>query len=1221
VAIVSESGWLDRRCLGVGESPHSRTFSGFSFRSLPGPRFQLQSATDWNRFGWRLWIERRRLAAVGGRADGQSPHAIVMRSANSTTDDPLVRSSDAVVHQLFEMSSDMLGTASLEGYLTRLNPAWQRTLGWTRHELMGEPFLTFVHPDDVEATLTASAALAQPGRQEVGAFENRYRTSTGDYRWLEWSAIADEGIIYFVARDVTGRKAAEAACAEDLLSARRSEDLHRTLTANLPDTSVFLLDHDLRILVAEGEAIRRLPWYREHLFLGRQVSDLYAQVPVHILELSIENYCAVLQGERREFTFSSGGMTFAVHATPVYGQGGAVESALVVARDITEHQQLTDNLYRSEQRLRKTEAVVGGGSWEVSLDDKILTWSDGLCQIHGASPVDSREPLSAYVERVNHAERTAFREEISRCAQTGRGAFEYRITRPDGAVRTLTVETELVDPGDGQTPFVRGAALDVTDERAGFDAAPLGMLVAEPEQLRLVRVNDALCSILGRPREELLGQRIIDLTHPNDRGSVAKQKQILTSGTAGTYETEKRYLRPDGSTVWVAVYMIVLHSADGSVRAFSSQVIDITERRNRAAEVTAARVESLRRLATATEYRDNETYEHTERVGRLSVTIGPALGVTEPQLDLLRQAASLHDIGKVGISDVILLKSGRLTAEERQVMERHTLIGADILSGSDSSVLKMAEEIALTHHERWDGNGYPNKLAAETIPLVGRIVAIADAFDALTHERPYKEAWPVDRAVRQICDESGSHFDPTVVSAFKTLDHTALASPERGGEKGQSQGWRPAHAEAGAGGGPSDGRADERSADRDRAAGARDRAASERDEIAAERDQSEAEADKRTSSRDHAASDRDHAASLRATTASARDRLNAAADLRSAGREKAASERELAALDRDGTAARRDQRQAKNAAQRASDRNRAVTDRELAARDRTQTESDRDQSQIDMTRRASDRADAATEREHAVADSSQTASDRGLAQSEAEARHLNRDRAARDRALAAVDRNQTAADRLAATADRDQARDELRRAQIDPLTGALGRALGTVALEREINRARHGNGKLVLGFLDIDGLKQVNDRNGHAAGDLVLRGVVDAMQRHLRSYDPIVRLGGDEFVCALVDATAKEVERLFKVIQATIADAQPGTSISFGLAELRPDESLEELTARGDRALYRAKLKTRQLESRVGGQHREPLLAPTAEPSAPPAESSAPGVDLVARPAWPAAGC
>ena len=799
--------------------------------------------------------------------------------------DPRGLSETEALERLFEMSLDMLGTASRDGYLMRLNPAWERTLGWSRQELMAEPFVAFVHPDDVEATIATAAALAEPGRQELVNFENRYRTRAGDYRWLEWSSIADGDTIYFVAKDVTARKESEAERSEDHQRTRCSEARHRTLTANLPDTTVFLLDHDLRILLADGEAARRLPWFSDDLFIGRQVSDLYSDVPGGVLDLAIENYTAVLQGERRRFEFSSGGITFEVQGAPVHSDDGAVESALVLARDVTEQQRLTSGLRRSEERLRKAERLVGGGSWELDLGEQTLTFSDGLGQIHGAAPAGGNEPLTDYLERVDPADRAAFNAAISRCVREGNAAFEYRTMGRYGEVRTLTAETEVVQPIAGRAHIVRGAVLDVTDERAGFDAAPVGMLVADPEQLRLVRVNDALCALLGRSREQLLGERIADLTHPDDRGAIAEQRRMLIAGPTATYQTEKRYLRPDGSAVWVVVYMTALHNADGSVRAFSSQVIDITERRNRDREVEAARVESLRRLAIASEYRDNETFEHTERVGMLSVAIGQALGMSEPQLALLRQAAPLHDIGKVGISDLILHKPGRFTPDERRIMERHTQIGADIVSGSDSPVLKMAEDIALTHHERWDGEGYPNKLAGESIPLVGRIVAIADVFDALTHSRPYKEAWHEHQAMAHICAESGSHFDPAVVSAFTKLDRAALFHLEPEEEAVRAANGLSASADEAT---PDAGvvePADEGAADRERAAAARDWAAAARDRDAASRDQTAAERDQCEDEVDPERVDQ----GLRAV-----NRALAALD-----RQEAAADRVAAAADRD----------------------------------------------------------------------------------------------------------------------------------------------------------------------------------------------------------------------------------------------------------------------------------------------------------------------------------
>jgi HAMP domain-containing protein len=194
----------------------------------------------------------------------------------------------------------------------------------------------------------------------------------------------------------------------------------------------------------------------------------------------------------------------------------------------------------------------------------------------------------------------------------------------------------------------------------------------------------------------------------------------------------------------------------------------------RTAALEAARLEVLSRLARVTEYRDDDTRMHTERVGRTAALVGEAMGLDAGEIRLLRLAAPLHDIGKVGLPDSILLKPGRLTADERAAMQRHTTIGADMLADSQSDVLRMAEQIALTHHERWDGAGYPHALRGTVIPLAARIVAVADVFDALTHERPYKEAWPLSRAVELITHEAGAQFDPDVVAAFLTLDAERL---------------------------------------------------------------------------------------------------------------------------------------------------------------------------------------------------------------------------------------------------------------------------------------------------------------------------------------------------------------------------------------------------------------------------------------------------------------
>jgi putative two-component system response regulator len=188
--------------------------------------------------------------------------------------------------------------------------------------------------------------------------------------------------------------------------------------------------------------------------------------------------------------------------------------------------------------------------------------------------------------------------------------------------------------------------------------------------------------------------------------------------------------------------------------------------RERTAELEQARLETLNSLALAAEYRDDATGQHTRRVGELSARIAQALGLPKDAIARVHRAAPLHDVGKIGIRDGILLKPARLTTEEREEMKRHTVIGAELLSVGCSGTLRLARQIALTHHERWDGYGYPSGLAGGDIPIEGRIVALADTWDALIHERPYKPAWPQDAALAEIAQLRGSQFDPHVVDAF-----------------------------------------------------------------------------------------------------------------------------------------------------------------------------------------------------------------------------------------------------------------------------------------------------------------------------------------------------------------------------------------------------------------------------------------------------------------------
>lgn len=201
-------------------------------------------------------------------------------------------------------------------------------------------------------------------------------------------------------------------------------------------------------------------------------------------------------------------------------------------------------------------------------------------------------------------------------------------------------------------------------------------------------------------------------------------------------------------------------------RAISENILLEAKVEERTAQLKALQLEIIQRLGLAAEYKDLETWEHNVRIGKITFLITEKYGLTNHECNLYEIASQMHDLGKVGIPDKILLKPGKLDEAEWKIMKTHTTIGANLLSKSNSNLINLAELCALTHHEKWNGLGYPNGIAKRNIPLIGRITAIADVYDALISVRPYKKAWKIKDAVNLIESEKGKHFDPDLIDIF-----------------------------------------------------------------------------------------------------------------------------------------------------------------------------------------------------------------------------------------------------------------------------------------------------------------------------------------------------------------------------------------------------------------------------------------------------------------------
>ncbi|HIC45635.1 MAG TPA: two-component system response regulator [Methylophaga aminisulfidivorans] len=252
---------------------------------------------------------------------------------------------------------------------------------------------------------------------------------------------------------------------------------------------------------------------------------------------------------------------------------------------------------------------------------------------------------------------------------------------------------------------------------------------------------------------------------------------IMMPEITGLEVCQQLKARPDTSHIPI-IFVTALQDPDDEARGFDIGAVDyiikpivpstVLARVKthislvKADELRATHIDLIERLGRAAEYKDNETGLHVQRMSRYAKIIALGYGFDESTANELMMAAPMHDIGKIGIADKILLKPGKLTSEEFSEMKTHTLIGAEILANSKSRLIQLAHTVALTHHEKWDGTGYPNGLKGDEIPLAGRIVAIADIFDALTSARPYKEAWPVEEAIEFINEQSGKHIDPAL---------------------------------------------------------------------------------------------------------------------------------------------------------------------------------------------------------------------------------------------------------------------------------------------------------------------------------------------------------------------------------------------------------------------------------------------------------------------------
>ena len=354
---------------------------------------------------------------------------------------------------------------------------------------------------------------------------------------------------------------------------------------------------------------------------------------------------------------------------------------------------------------------------------------------------------------------------------------------PDGLHTYLSIKVPLLG-ADGVPYALCGISTDITERkqmeealrlseeqfRGAFDAAAVGMALTDPEGYWL-RVNPALCEIVGQTEAELLKSTIDALIHPDDVENAVNLMGRALAGEIASFQTEQRFVHQNGKVLWLRLSMSVVRNLAGRTLHFVTQMEDITRRKQAEelagrlfAELQEAYDATIAGWARALDLRDHETEGHSRRVTEVTLRLARAMGVSEADLIQIRRGALLHDIGKMGVPDAILLKPGELTAEEWPIMRRHPTLAAAMLE--PIAFLRPALDIPYCHHERWDGTGYPRGLIGEEIPLAARIFAVVDIWDALRHDRPYRTAWPEEAVRAHLRSLAGTHLDPTVVTAF-----------------------------------------------------------------------------------------------------------------------------------------------------------------------------------------------------------------------------------------------------------------------------------------------------------------------------------------------------------------------------------------------------------------------------------------------------------------------
>jgi PAS domain S-box-containing protein/putative nucleotidyltransferase with HDIG domain len=730
-----------------------------------------------------------------------------------------------------ENSSDIITVLDAGGVIQYESPSVKRSLGYAPEELLGKIAFDFIHPDDQDRIVSTFAENIQNLDAAVSA-EYRFRHRDGSWRILEGIGQAyvdehDELVALVHSRDTTERKKAEEAL-------RDGEIRYRTLMEKSLEAIYLYELESKRVMTANPAFLELLGYSAEEagtLTLYDIVQHDRNSIDAFLEQIQVEG--ATAMGER--LWRRKDGTTVPVEVTANKIQQGDTDIIFVVGRDVTERKQAEKALREKEHLLSEAQRIGHIGSWSYDIPGDTMKFSDEMYRLLDVQPEEFHHNRADFLALVYPSDRPAaarWMESLEEGTQTK--DLNFRLFHKNGELRYLHCTGAVEFDSHCKPSRFIGTVQDVTDRRT----AEIQIDQQIKRLTALSEIDHAIISSFDQRYtlrvilSHMISQLQVDaadilLVDPEGRllkyaaGQGFRTKLAETAGVligeghAGRVAKERRMIRiPDlrevtnllefqafvmaeGFVGYIAVPLVVKGNVKGVLEVYQRSVLqpyrEWLEFFNTLAGQTAIAIENtslfenlqatnrelvqaydatIEGWSRAMDLRDRETEGHTERVTKLTLELARALRVDESRLVHIRRGALLHDIGKLGVPDHILFKPGELTVEERAMIEQHVDFAYEMLA--PIPYLKPALSIPYFHHEKWDGTGYPLGLKGEQIPLEARIFSLADVWDALCSDRPYRKAWSRQQTIEYIQSQSGIHFDPKVVECFLKLIHEIL---------------------------------------------------------------------------------------------------------------------------------------------------------------------------------------------------------------------------------------------------------------------------------------------------------------------------------------------------------------------------------------------------------------------------------------------------------------